>query len=107
MSLYVEGLLAPSVAFSAVPRTSISATFAACLPPRRYAHFGFTTVAGLASLSTVLSCEISDRGGTDVVLGLDWASMIRESLLRNGYRLDHTFDPWAYFASCASFLSMP
>ncbi|KAJ7763353.1 hypothetical protein B0H16DRAFT_1718593 [Mycena metata] len=100
MSLYVEGLRAASVAFSAVPRSSISANFAACLPPRRSSYFGFTTVAGpYASLSTVLYCDISGHGSTDVVLGLDWASMIRENLLREGHRLDHTFDPWAYFIS--------
>ncbi|KAJ7027227.1 hypothetical protein C8F04DRAFT_1294746 [Mycena alexandri] len=109
MSLYVEGLLVPSVAFSAVPHSSLSAAFHARLPSRsNHPHFVFTTVAGpYCSLSTVLSCNISSNGNTDVVLGLDWASMIRESLTRDGHRLDHSFDPWVIFTSEVERLSGP
>ncbi|KAJ7021420.1 hypothetical protein C8F04DRAFT_1140977 [Mycena alexandri] len=103
MSLYVEGLLVHSVAFSAVPRSSISAAFNARLTPRNRAHFVFTTYAGpYASLTTVLNCDISPRSSPDVVLGLDWVSMIRESLLRAGHRLDPSFDPWALFTSAGA-----
>ncbi|KAJ7035356.1 hypothetical protein C8F04DRAFT_1259162 [Mycena alexandri] len=98
MSLYVDGVLASSVGFSAVPRSSISRAFISRLPHCFPPNFGVTFVAGpYASLSTVLQCKISPIDSTDFVLGLDWVSMVREHLLRNGYRLDDSFDPWAFF----------
>jgi hypothetical protein len=33
---------------------------------------------------------------TDVVLGLDWATHVRESLIGSGYHLDSTFDAWHF-----------
>ncbi|KAJ7778935.1 hypothetical protein B0H16DRAFT_1878578 [Mycena metata] len=91
-------VLASSVGFSAVPQSTISRTFLSRLPPRHSSYFGITSVAGpYASLSTVLQCEISPLDSTDFVLGLDWVSMICEHLLRNDYRLDDSFDPWAFF----------
>ncbi|KAJ7723256.1 hypothetical protein B0H16DRAFT_1472953 [Mycena metata] len=95
MSLYVDGVLASSVGFSAVPQSTISRTFLSRLPPRHSFYFGITSA--YAFLSTVLQCEISPLNSTDFVLGLDWVSMIREHLLRNGYRLDDSFGPWAFF----------
>ncbi|KAJ7032085.1 hypothetical protein C8F04DRAFT_1262250 [Mycena alexandri] len=98
MSLYVDGVLASSVGFSAVPRSSISHAFISRLPHCFPPNFGVTFVAGpYASLSTVLQCKISPIDSTDFVLGLDWVSMVHEHLLRNGYRLDDSFDPWAFF----------
>ncbi|KAJ7030870.1 hypothetical protein C8F04DRAFT_1263352 [Mycena alexandri] len=98
MSLFVEGILASSVAFSRVPRTSVSAAFHSRLPPSGRLGLLFTTGAGpYGSLSTVLNCEVVVGAHSDVVLGLDWAAMIRETLVRDGHRLDDTFSAWDFF----------
>ncbi|KAJ7017424.1 hypothetical protein C8F04DRAFT_1279533 [Mycena alexandri] len=76
MSLYIDGVLASSVGFSPVPRSSISRAFLSRIPARYSSQFGVTTVAGpFASLSTILHCELSATDSTDFVLGLDWVSM--------------------------------
>ncbi|KAJ7025304.1 hypothetical protein C8F04DRAFT_1300316 [Mycena alexandri] len=71
MSLYVDGVLASSVGFSLVPRSSISHAFLSRIPARYSSQFGVTTVAGpFVSLSTTLHCELLDTDSTDFVLGL-------------------------------------
>jgi hypothetical protein len=63
-----------------------------------------TTVAGQHhSISLPLSFEASNLNPTDLVLGLDWAAYLRDSLLGLGYRVDASFGMVICLASHTSY----
>ncbi|KAJ6540659.1 hypothetical protein B0H19DRAFT_1269210 [Mycena capillaripes] len=61
--------------------------------------FVTTSVSGYPSFSTVLECDIVATAEFDVILGLDWAALVRDFLMRLGYRLDSSFDVWLFFST--------
>ncbi|KAJ7432823.1 hypothetical protein FB451DRAFT_1420278 [Mycena latifolia] len=54
---------------------------------------------GLGSFSTVIQCDVGPDVTTDVVLGLDWAALVREHLGYQGFLLDSSFNAWGFFSS--------
>jgi hypothetical protein len=99
MSLYIEGLPAASVSFQQSPKSSLSSTFYQNLVGVSGNRLLFTTaIPSFSSYSSLVECNISHGLQTDVVLGLDWAAHVRESLICSGYRLDSTFDAWCFFS---------
>ncbi|KAJ7884897.1 hypothetical protein B0H13DRAFT_2343466 [Mycena leptocephala] len=99
MSLYIEGLPAASVSFQRSPKSSLSSTFYQNLVGVSGNRLLLTTtIPNFSSYSSLVECNISHGLQTDVVLGLDWAAHVRESLICSGYRLDSTFDAWCFFS---------
>jgi hypothetical protein len=96
-----------SLVFAPTQRTVLSRTFYNSLPRRSvgpapfYDHYG--------TCSTVLRCDVSSSADFDVVLGHDWASLLRDHLITLGYRLSSNLDPWQLFlmASTNSMTSYP
>ncbi|KAJ7430477.1 hypothetical protein B0H11DRAFT_1942949 [Mycena galericulata] len=81
MSIYINGFLAPSAAYSGSP---LSASFAARLPPVANSQFVVTVNTGSHGLrSMLLTChDVSSNESHSVVLGEDWAGYLRYSLAR-------------------------
>ena len=100
MSLYVEGVLAPSVIFNGSPRTYISLSFFARLRRSDLGQILLTTnVPGHQPFSFTLPFLLAYSSAFDVSLGLDWSSLTRESLLLSGLRVDSTLDPWQFLSN--------
>jgi len=99
MSLAVEGVPVSSVAFSRQPRTLISPGlyFRLNRPNGRSSVLVTTNVTGFLIASTFIECQVDPNLSHDIVLGLDWAAYVRESLLNSGYPLGDTFDAWSFF----------
>ncbi|KAJ7855233.1 hypothetical protein B0H13DRAFT_2358049 [Mycena leptocephala] len=76
MSLLVEGFPVSSVA----PGTPAS-FYDHCCPLWNLFHI----------------CDVSPAANYDVVLGHDWASLLRDHLISLGHRLSSNFDPWQLF----------
>ncbi|KAJ7733449.1 hypothetical protein B0H16DRAFT_1892779 [Mycena metata] len=99
MSLNVEGYTVPSAVFYPSPQSYISLAFYSSLPRVSGTRLLVTTnVPSQLLFSTPLDFKVSTTLETDVVLGFDWSSRVRDYLLMNGYRLDSTFDAWLYFS---------
>ncbi|KAJ6549449.1 hypothetical protein DFH09DRAFT_1320194 [Mycena vulgaris] len=102
MSLYAEGLLVPSVAFDARPRTVLSRAFSnGLMGSRNKTKLLFTTVVDpYGPLSFLVNCDISaSELCPDFSLGLDWAAYLRDSLIAGlDLRLDSSFDAWTFFS---------
>ncbi|KAJ7751375.1 hypothetical protein B0H16DRAFT_1548220 [Mycena metata] len=102
MSLTVEGVpvSSASVAFCRQPRTMISPGlhFHLNRPNGRSSVLVTTNVPGFLIASTFIECQVNPNLSHDIVLGLDWAAYVRESLLDTGYPLGDTFDAWAFFS---------
>jgi hypothetical protein len=98
MSIFVEGSQVLSVSFRPSNRSVLSMRFLDLLPETsRSKPLLVTTVAGQHHpISFPLSLEVSDLESTDLVLGLDWAAFLRDSLLGLGYRIDSSFDAWRF-----------
>ncbi|KAJ7153083.1 hypothetical protein C8R43DRAFT_950487 [Mycena crocata] len=99
MSLFVEGIHVPSVSFSRNPVTLLSSRlFGSLQQPSGSPVLITTAVPGYPSSSVPLVIAVSNSASHDVVLGLDWASSLRESLLFLDIRVGHTFDAWDFFS---------
>ncbi|KAJ7469829.1 hypothetical protein B0H11DRAFT_2435435 [Mycena galericulata] len=97
MSVYINGVLAPTASYSATPRTTVSSAFAAFLPRPADSVFTVSVDAGTYGLrSMALSCDVSSDALTSVVLGADWSAYLRYSLSCEGFRLDASFNPWHF-----------
>ncbi|KAJ7028927.1 hypothetical protein C8F04DRAFT_1398658 [Mycena alexandri] len=111
MALFIEGTRALTVTFSGGPQTLVSLAFYQSLQvqPRPSGHLLFTSSLGpYGNLSMMLACALSPPACQfDVVLGLDWASFLREYIVREGYRLDASFDAWRFFSLDSHPLSYP
>ncbi|KAJ6573125.1 hypothetical protein DFH09DRAFT_1362239 [Mycena vulgaris] len=46
--------------------------------------------------SSLIHCLVSPDASHDVVLGFDWASLLRDSFISLGFRIDSSFDAWRY-----------
>jgi hypothetical protein len=67
---------------------------------RNSPHLLLTTpVHPHGSCSTVLECTVSTASQFDVVLGNDWAGLLRDFLVSLGYRLPSPFDPLQFLLS--------
>ncbi|KAJ7883596.1 hypothetical protein B0H13DRAFT_1890361 [Mycena leptocephala] len=53
---------------------------------------GLRAANGHHPISFTLAFQLAKHSPYDVVLGLDWAAFIRDSMLNIGYRLDSTFN---------------
>ncbi|KAJ7015751.1 hypothetical protein C8F04DRAFT_1409022 [Mycena alexandri] len=82
MSLLVDGQAVARVSYFPAPQSYISPAFRA-------------RCSGVSGSRLSASAAITG----DVVLGLDWAAVVREYLTRDGYRLNWSFDPWTFFTS--------
>ncbi|KAJ7016395.1 hypothetical protein C8F04DRAFT_1407125 [Mycena alexandri] len=100
MSLAVEGVPVFSVAFCRQPRTLISSGlyFRLNRPDGRSSVLVTTNIPGFLIASTLIECQADVNLSHDVVLGLDWAAYVRESLLNARYPLGDTFDAWLFFS---------
>ncbi|KAJ7504744.1 hypothetical protein B0H11DRAFT_2270578 [Mycena galericulata] len=98
MSVYINGILAPTASYSESLRTTtISSAFAAFLPRSADSVFAVAVDAGAFGLrSMALSCDVSSNVSTSVALGADWAAYLRYSLSCEGFRLDASFNPWVF-----------
>jgi hypothetical protein len=100
MSLLVDGVSAPSVTFRPSTRTVLSAAFSRLAPGVRGHGFLLTTsVYGYSAVATVIKCDIVASPDYDVVLGLDWAALLRDYLISLGHRLDSSFNAWLFFSA--------
>ncbi|KAJ7802845.1 hypothetical protein B0H13DRAFT_2389348 [Mycena leptocephala] len=97
MSLLVEGIRVSSLVFAPTQRTVLSQTFYSSLPRRSDRILFTTNVAPYGTCSTVLHCDVSSSADFDVVLGHDWASLLRDHLLTLGHRLSSNLDTWQLF----------
>ncbi|KAJ6597761.1 hypothetical protein DFH09DRAFT_1304528 [Mycena vulgaris] len=96
MSLFVEGRSVASFTFSGFPRIQIPTAFSQTLINPN-GHLLFTAVVPpQGSFSSLLDCIVSSAPSHDVVLGLDWSSQIRESLISLEFRIGSSFDAWYY-----------
>ncbi|KAJ7037205.1 hypothetical protein C8F04DRAFT_1257131 [Mycena alexandri] len=100
MSLTVEGVPVSSVAFCRQLRTLISPGlyFHLNRPNGRSSVLVTTNVPGFLIASTFIECQVDPNLSHNIVLGLDWAAYVRESLLNTGYHLGDTFDAWSFFS---------
>ncbi|KAJ7482724.1 hypothetical protein FB451DRAFT_1442359 [Mycena latifolia] len=100
MSLFVEGVHAPSVTFSGAPHSVLSSAFVHGLQGSRTSNWFLVTtvVPPHGPLSFLVDCSVDSFASHDVVLGLDWVGYLRESLQDGlGLRLYRTFNAWLYF----------
>ncbi|KAJ7176045.1 hypothetical protein C8R43DRAFT_553310 [Mycena crocata] len=108
MSLFVEGIHVTAVSYTSNPRTLLSRRlFDSLQLPTGRPVLLTTAVPGYPSPSTSLRVSVSSNLSHDVVLGLDWASTLREFLIYLGHRLGQSFDAWQFFSSAAHPLSPP
>ncbi|KAJ6582163.1 hypothetical protein B0H19DRAFT_1229258 [Mycena capillaripes] len=56
-----------------------------------------TSVPCYPSFSTVLRCDVRKTECT-IILGFDWAALLREDHLGRGYRLGSSFNAWILFS---------
>ncbi|KAJ6450571.1 hypothetical protein C8R47DRAFT_1230182 [Mycena vitilis] len=92
MSLSIEGLPVLAVRFEPVAVTRVSPSFYRRLTRIRGPQLLFTTaVPSFPTISSVVTCLV-ELVPEDVVLGLDWASHVREHLIQAGFRLGGSFD---------------
>ncbi|KAJ7934430.1 hypothetical protein B0H13DRAFT_2305858 [Mycena leptocephala] len=97
MSIFVEGSQVLSVSFRPSNRSVLSMRFLDSLPATsRIKPLLVTTVGQHHPISFPLSFEVSGLSSTDLVLGLDWAAFLRDSLLGLGYCVDSSFDAWRF-----------
>ncbi|KAJ7472551.1 hypothetical protein FB451DRAFT_1398762 [Mycena latifolia] len=101
MSLLVQDVPVSSLTFANSPRTSISSGLVSRLPPARNSVFLFTVSAGGHGLfSFTLLCVVVPPSATpEIVLGLDWAACVRDSMLYSGLRLPSSFNAFSFFSS--------
>ncbi|KAJ7864716.1 hypothetical protein B0H13DRAFT_1898962 [Mycena leptocephala] len=94
MSVLFDGLRAANVSYSSSSRSVLSARFRNLLPnnARLNSLLVTTLVRGHHPISLTLAFQLAKHSPYDVVLGLDWAAFIRDSMLNIGYRLDSTFN---------------
>ncbi|KAJ6450318.1 hypothetical protein C8R47DRAFT_1171113 [Mycena vitilis] len=99
MSLYLDGVLVPRVSFHPSPQTRVSAEFCRLVGHTSVTTFLFTTtVDNYPFPSIALPCQVVPITDFHVILGLDWATYVREFLVSTGYRLGDTFQPWLFFS---------
>ncbi|KAJ7643209.1 hypothetical protein B0H17DRAFT_460108 [Mycena rosella] len=99
MSLLVNGFLAPSCSYESIPRTTLSARLASCLPASGASVYLVTVDAGpYGPLSITLKCDVSRTAATGIIFGRDWAALLRDLLISMNYRLDSFFNPWAFIS---------
>jgi hypothetical protein len=92
MPVFINGISAATVTFDSSPRSVLSMQFYRELSAGSN-NLLVTTVAGSSGpISFPLSFGLSSTSPSDVVLGLDWAAYLRDSLLALGHRLDSSFD---------------
>ncbi|KAJ6471180.1 hypothetical protein DFH09DRAFT_1344267 [Mycena vulgaris] len=106
MSLFVEGIAVPRFTFSPLPRTVVSNAFFRTLHSSNTDLLITTLVPTNGPSSSLIHCLVSPDASHDVVLGLDWASLLRDSLILLGFRIDSSFDAWRYLVD-PSLLSPP
>ncbi|KAJ6473354.1 hypothetical protein C8R47DRAFT_1294963 [Mycena vitilis] len=100
MFLLVDGTSARTVTFQHIPQTTLSAAFHASLRGLPgTALLVTTTITGFLPSSSLIRCNVVLDLGFDVVLGLDWAAYLRDSLINLGYRLESSFDAWNFYST--------
>ncbi|KAJ7661796.1 hypothetical protein B0H17DRAFT_1337126 [Mycena rosella] len=100
MSLVVDGVSVTSISYASSPRTALSLSFISKLPHGSLCPPLFTSAApDIDSASFLLDCVCLETSSHDVVLGSDWASYFRESLIASGKYVSHGFDAWMFFSS--------
>ncbi|KAJ7903272.1 hypothetical protein B0H13DRAFT_1882121 [Mycena leptocephala] len=102
MSLLVEGFPVYSVGFAATQRTVLSRRFYDSLQRRLDRLLFTTTIAPYGTCSTVLHCDVSSSADFDVLLGHDWASLLRDHLITLGHRLSSNLDTWHLFLTMST-----
>ncbi|KAJ7117321.1 hypothetical protein C8R43DRAFT_960622 [Mycena crocata] len=82
MSLLLDGRLVSSASYSGTPQTSVSITFFGSLSRADSNNLLLTTlVPPYGSFSVALPCVVDSTLAHDVVLGVDWAAYLWETLL--------------------------
>ncbi|KAJ7478370.1 hypothetical protein FB451DRAFT_1241868 [Mycena latifolia] len=101
MSVFLNGVLVPSCIYQPIPRTHVSAAFAASLLTAGGSVFLISVnTVGFGRHSTTVLCDVAtDISG--VVLGSDWAALFRDSLVAGGFRPGFLFDPWLMVSDSA------
>ncbi|KAJ7476628.1 hypothetical protein FB451DRAFT_1460888 [Mycena latifolia] len=102
MSLLIQGVPVSSLAFANSSRTSLSSSLASRLPsPRNSAYLFTVSAGGHGPFSFTLLCDVvvPPLVTTDIVLGLDWAACVRDSMLYSGLRLPSSFNSFSFFWS--------
>ncbi|KAJ7914549.1 hypothetical protein B0H13DRAFT_2325133 [Mycena leptocephala] len=98
MPVLLDGLQVLIASFSPSPRSVLSACFRNLWPSnaRTTSLLVTTLVGGHHAKSFPLAFQMAEHATFDVILVLDWAAFLRDSLLSLGYRLDSTFDAWRF-----------
>jgi hypothetical protein len=110
MSILINGISAATVTFDPSAGSLLSPQFRRLLDAASDSLLISTVTALHGPISFPLVFGVSSSSPSDVVLGLDWAAYLRDSLISLGHRLDSTFDAWRFLAdpscltlSCTSF----
>ncbi|KAJ7828400.1 hypothetical protein B0H13DRAFT_2289997 [Mycena leptocephala] len=99
MPVLVEGLPVTAVTLTSSRHSVLPSLFRTQLRPGS-SDFLVTTVSGHHRISFPIAFTISTSSSSHVELGLDWAALLRDSLIGLGHRVDSSFD-------AARFLSDP
>jgi hypothetical protein len=58
------------------------------------------SLLGFLVLCFVLECSVVAQGlAYDIVLGVDWSALFRDSLISSGFRVPDNFDAWTFYSS--------
>jgi hypothetical protein len=98
MSIFVEGSQVLSVSFQLFKWSVLSVRFdSLALNSWTNPLLIITAAAGQHhSISFPPLVEVSNLSLTDLILGLDWAAFLRNSLLGLGYCIDSSFNAWRF-----------
>jgi hypothetical protein len=96
MPILIDGISAATVTFDPSARSSLSLQFRRQLRPGTDSFLVSTATERLGPISFSLVFAISSSSPSDVVLGLDWAAYLRDSLISLGHRLNSSFDAWRF-----------
>ncbi|KAJ6500241.1 hypothetical protein DFH09DRAFT_1375894 [Mycena vulgaris] len=103
MSILINGHSVSSVSYShSTARTTLSINLASSLGPARNSVSLLTScTARFRNFSASIVCDISPHTPLTLVLGRDWASLLRDGHLSSGVRVGDTFDVWRFLVDTA------
>ncbi|KAJ6573090.1 hypothetical protein DFH09DRAFT_1079248 [Mycena vulgaris] len=103
MSILINSHSVSSVSYShSTARTTLSINLALSLGPACDSVFLLTScTARFGNFSASIVCDVSPHTPPALVLGRDWASLLRDSLLSSGVRVGDTFDVWHFLVDPA------
>ncbi|KAJ7467668.1 hypothetical protein FB451DRAFT_1178037 [Mycena latifolia] len=97
MSVFVNGVVVPSSVLHLLLALSSPAVLPpVLLPLATRCTWSLWMPAATVATPLVLYARCPGEATSAVVLGLDWAVLLRDMLLSSGFRLDSSFDAWAF-----------